>query len=158
MRFLTRKWADGVYSDQQAGIIYGAYLEHLEELLPDMPLGFRNWVRLGAGSGVRGAPLLSARYDAPTGTFTLKLRPDLPPVLEARLCYLGAVNGSFDLEELERLIAGGESRCLFDEPDFGGDEDIWMHSILLEPEGEFSIRFREFRFEVTLDPDWDEEE
>jgi hypothetical protein len=141
MRFLTRDWFEGKWKDQYAHVNFEVYLRHLEEIGAELPPGARTFAAVSMGMRLVGAQIVATTLDEEAETFTLVLRVhgrDADYFLE--LEYLGVDADTLELEDFPMAEA-----CLTEEFHRGTD-DMLEHRILLSPQGEAVIRFKDIRF------------
>lgn len=141
MRFLDRKWANGEYDGFTVGLYHGVYLRHLDDIGPELPHAARALAVQSQGILLSEAELMATRLDEKEGAFSLVLKfrgEQLEHYLE--LEYLGV---SRDTSELDAFDLA--ERILTEEFDLGPD-GTFEHRLLLAPDGEAVIRFKDIRF------------
>jgi hypothetical protein len=144
MRYLNRQWVEGGYDEFTTQLYWGVYLRHLEDLAPDMP----QWVRaLGAmslGKHFIGCPVSSCGLDAGAGVFHLVVEVE---TIEGD-AFLDIKYQGVDPDSVDEHAFDDVEFLLTDELDIAPDEKF-EHRILLSPEGEFAIQFKDLRLNLT---------
>jgi hypothetical protein len=141
MRFLTRKWVEGEYDGQTSDLHHAVYVRHLEDIAGELPKSARTLARLSEGLLLAGTALIATQYDADKKSFTLILkvtRIDTEHYLQ--LEYLGVDPDKCELEPFDYA-----TQCVTEEFDLAPDE-LFEHRILLMPDGEAVIRFKDLKF------------
>ena len=144
MRFLNRQWIEGGYDDDTTGLYWAVYVRHLEDIAPDTP----KWVRaLGAmsmGKHFAGCPVSSCSLNAEAGVFHLVI--ELQTIEGGAFLdieYQGVDPDSVDVHAFDDV-----EFLLTDEIDLAPGEKF-EHRLLLSPEGEFAIQFKDLRLNLT---------
>jgi hypothetical protein len=156
MKFLTRDWLEGGLLNELAYLNHAVYLRHLEEIEQDLPAGARTFAAISSGLRLMGARIVATTLDESARTFTLILRVeghDADYFFE--LEYLNVDAGQLELDDFQMAEA-----CLTEEFHVAPD-DMLEHRILLSPQGEAVIRFKDIRFHskrAAADNDNDDDE
>jgi len=140
MRFLTREWIEHEFDEPTGFINLQVYLRHLEELAHDLPEGARLFALLSGGLRLQFASIVATTLDEDAGTFNLVVRiegQDGDYFFE--LEYLGVDPAQIDIDAFDMA-----ETCLTEEFDYGPD-GTFEHRILLQPDGEATIRFSDMR-------------
>jgi hypothetical protein len=139
MRFLTRNWLEGT-KDQMAWLNLEVYARHLREIQSEMPSGARSFARMSSGLQLLEAAIVATTLDKDAGVFTLVLRVEgVNDPYFFELEYLGVDPELLELDDFDMA-----EYCLTEEFDLAPDE-MFEHRILLAPEGEAVIRFKDMR-------------
>ncbi|MCB9932463.1 MAG: hypothetical protein H6841_03485 [Planctomycetes bacterium] len=144
MRYLNRKWVEGGYDEFTTQLYLGVYLRHLEDIAPDAPTSVRVLGAVSQGQGMVGSQIAGTRLDPVEKTFSLIIKlqtVDGDIFMEIR--YEGVQPDSVDEHAFE-----GVDYLLTDEMDLAPDE-MFEHRILLSPEGEFAIRFKDLKLNLS---------
>ncbi len=141
MRFLDRKWADGGHDEFTLELYHSVYVRHLMDIATELPPAVRTFALLSRGMLLAGSKIIATQQDEKAGTFTLILKVkghDAQHYLQIE--YQGV---DFDGSDLDALHFADE--CLTEEFDTLPEESF-EHRILLTPEGEVVIRFKDLSF------------
>jgi hypothetical protein len=141
MRFLTRELVEGDHDALTFGLHHSVYLRHLEDIAGDLPKSARTLALLSQGLLLARTTLIPTQYDAHKQSFTLILKvARLGTEHYLQLEYLGV-----DADESELEPFNFASECVTEEFDIAPGE-LFEHRILLAPEGEAVIRFKDLKF------------
>lgn len=138
MRFLNRKWVDQGYDRFERDLHWGVYLRHLEEIAADVPHGVRLLGGLSQGVNLFASAIAATSHDQAARRFNL--------VLDIGGRYLDIQYIDAEPENPEVLETA--QRVLTDELDLGPDGLI-EHRILLDPQGEFVVRFKDIQLKLS---------
>jgi hypothetical protein len=144
MRFLNRKWADGGYDEQTAGLYWAVYQRHLESIAKDLPRHARALAAITRGHQLSGAQVAATSMDRENAAFHLVLRLDTAD----GDAFLDIHYSGVDPEALDEHALDNTDYLLTDEMDIGPDE-TFEHRLLLSPEGELVIQFRDLDLKIT---------
>lgn len=141
MRFLDRDWIEGKHDGFTLHLHHDVYVRHLMDIASELPHGAKTFALLSAGQLLFGAAIVATQHSPDEKRFTLILRiegTDGEHFFE--LDYEGIQPDLCELEPLDFAMS-----CLTEEFDIGPDE-LLEHRILLAPEGEAVIRFKDLKF------------
>lgn len=144
MRFLNRKWAEGGYDEQTAGLYLAVYERHVESIAKDLPRHARALAVLTQGHHLSGTRVAATSLDRDKGTFHLVIKlatADGNAFLD--LEYRGV-----DPDAIDEHAFDDVDYLLTDEMDIGPNE-LFEHRFLLSPEGEFAIQFSDMDLKLN---------
>lgn len=146
MRFLNRKWAEGGYDDYTTHLYLGVYLRHLEDIAPDAPQNLRVLGAVSQGHNLAGSQIAATRLDRAAKVFHL--------VISVRTIegdgYLEIRYEGIDPDAVDEHAFEGVDYLLTDEIDVAPGGEQWEHRILLSPDGEFVVRFKDLQLKLDL--------
>jgi hypothetical protein len=152
MRFLNRKWAEGGYDDYTTHLYLGVYLRHLEDIAPDAPQNVRVLGAISQGHNLAGTEVAATRLDHEAKVFHLVISVrtiEGDGFMEIR--YLG-----IDPDAVDEHAFDGVDYLLTDELDIAPGGELYEHRILLSPDGEFVIHFKDLQLNLSR-PEGEEE-
>jgi hypothetical protein len=146
MRFFTRGWADGEYSDAQDESAKADYQARMRELAPR----FTPPMARLANENLHDAILESARWAAHTKELQLCFIAGTSETgyRAVSLTYRGAMLGKQRVEALRRVARDREACVLYDEVDLDERDGTLIHRYLFGPSEELTIDFVELAISV----------
>ena len=147
MRYFTRGWATGEFTDEEANRIRDVYWQRIRELTSRLPAGV---ARLANEVQLHDAAIVHVRVNVARRELALHLVcGDLQTgYCDVELSYTGVQMREQQLGVLRDRARDRESAVLYDEVDVECDGEF-VHRVLFWPEGEIAIGFREIEIKTA---------
>jgi hypothetical protein len=145
MRFLNRDWVGGAHDQFTLELYHSVYVRHLLDIAADLPASARVFSMLSQGTLLAGGRVVGTTRNDDRFKFVVRLAGSAEAFLE--LEYEGVDWDASDLEALESA-----DKCLTEEFDVTPGE-LFEHRILLEPDGEAVVRFKDLKFHAEAAQD-----
>ena len=145
MKFFTRAWCSGEYSDEKSDSLVADYYRHLDEIAPKLS---PDLLTVAYNVSLHDAQFKAIYLDQAEHQLTIRLRcGELQTGYFDLLLRYDSVLCDTDME-LESLVERKGVEVLYAEMDIA-DDSQFEHRIILWPEGEITIRFTQFEFSRT---------
>lgn len=151
MKYFTRGWIDGEYSDEESERITASYWEHVRALSTQFTPGV---ARLANDVGLHDAIIQRVRLQS-GGRLSLQLVCSIPETgcCDVQLRYSGVQIGDSYVQVLRDRSRDRDTCILESEVDIDSRR-TYVHRMLFWPEGEISIWFKNVVVDKARRRDW----
>jgi len=146
MKFFTRQWHAGHLSDREADKVVQAYDDHLESLLPHLPVSL---LALAKNTNLHDGRIRQVSVDRVAATVTLGVRCGDRQFgyFDVDLIYEHVDFTNSELSEMKAIAQDPRAEVLYDEVDTNV-HNRWVHRILFWPYRELCVEFRKLDLRV----------
>jgi hypothetical protein len=147
MKYFTRGWAHGEFTEDAANAIRESYWQRVEAIAPQLTAEAS---QLANDLVLHDALLAQVRWNAAAQDLALVLicGSSDDGYREIRLTYSGAELGDRPIAVLRERARDRMTELAYDEVDVDPD-GTFVHRLLFEPEGELSIWFKDVAIDIA---------